>query len=135
MYVEKPLKIPSCKYTGASRRYSFNRLFGRTNESSGRPLLFVPGRLHVLISLFFLDTRRWGYSIFRPSKQLAFTRSPVEKKGCWSAFSAVSRFSGSYSWRPDSSLYPSDPKLARLLPLPDAECCAGDEVWPWPIVL
>lgn len=60
--------------------HSFILFAGRV--SSGSPLLFVPGRLEVRISLSSWLTRRCGYSIFMPSKQFADTLSPVLKNGC-----------------------------------------------------
>jgi hypothetical protein len=72
--------------------------------SSGNPPRLVPGKLEVRISLSSWLTRRWGYSIFIPSKQFADTLSPVLKKECCSAACAVRRFSGSYSSRAASNL-------------------------------
>lgn len=47
-----------------------------------------------------------------PSKQLLLTLSPVLKNVCCKACCAVRRFSGSYSSKAASSLYPSCPSEA-----------------------
>lgn len=89
--------------------YSLTRFEGLSNESSGNPLRFVPGKLLVRMSLSSWLTRRCGYSTLSPSNAFELTLSPVLKNGSCSACAAVRRFAGSYSRSPDSSLYPSCP--------------------------
>lgn len=91
-------------HQGIVLHISLNFFIGRRRESSGRPLLLVPGKLLVRISLSSCDTLLDGYDVARPSKQLTVSLSPVEKNLCCNAFSAVSLFSGSYSSRPASKL-------------------------------
>lgn len=60
---------------------SFNRFAGRPiSESSGSPLLFVPGRLAVRMSLSSWLTLREGYCSAQPSKQLSLGRSAPAAK-------------------------------------------------------